>query len=313
MFLHSLVLLSLLAFQSCTTIHYLSEDNVYVMKQPKLPVGESLNDESAYSTFKFRKNCDSEIDAYYIEDNFLLENYYSNQFYWLQFMSFSSNVYTPFYNNSLYTSPWAMFGYGNYWNSPYNCNFYDPYSGFYYGNPWNNCIYFNNWYNSNNWGNNDLSAGNNLNNSQFSSNYHEGPRGSFSGFTNQKNRMSSVSIKSVSPQLGNMVNYRPTNFKINDENENFSSVNKDLFKNYGNAEYGRITQNGYYPKHARENNIGIQIESIPNANHGSIRSSGNFDSSPRISTGDNNQINRGSSTPSQRPNNTRSTNSVRRN
>jgi hypothetical protein len=50
---------------SCSSIHPLLEDDVYMMKSADLPVGENLLDETSYATYKYRAGIDQKADQYY--------------------------------------------------------------------------------------------------------------------------------------------------------------------------------------------------------------------------------------------------------
>ena len=59
-----LPVLSLL-IASCYSPKLLVDDDVYVLKSNELPVGESLNDETSYSTFKNKQNAGMVSSNYY--------------------------------------------------------------------------------------------------------------------------------------------------------------------------------------------------------------------------------------------------------
>lgn len=169
------IALSFSTLTSCLSPKTLIDDDVYVVKNSALPVGESLNDESSYSSYRYKR------------DNNLLNSsvYMTDQFY-----------QSMFYKNSFY-------GYGrdNYWN---RLQFYDygfsyaflgnSYLGYYgtlgylysLGNNFNNGFYASTGY---------------LASPEFSKSF-SGPRFSFGGYCNQFSRSYSSGLKSVASNNG---------------------------------------------------------------------------------------------------------------
>lgn len=217
LYLSSLTLLSGV-LTSCYSNRMLVDDDVYVMKNAELPVGESLTDETNYSTYRYKKDKGVASSAYYYDPyNIAAMNYCDcNPFLFTPFdcgwgarnygysglndMYYGYGYYNAF--GHYYFGPGYMnygagqYGYFGNMYSPY----YNPYGGFYFGTSYSspyfssNAFFYNTnpyGYNSNNYGNS-----NNYNNSNSLYNGHSGPRGSLSGYTNSGNRNNSNLVKS---------------------------------------------------------------------------------------------------------------------
>lgn len=199
-----------LTLNSCASISDTSDDDVYVVKSSQIPVGESLDDETNYGAFKYKKDRDNNNIRYStngdinnfnpffmtgmgLSANFsgyrrrMYNPYYAssypsyNNMMWVYTPGFGWTVLNPIYNNPFYS------GYGNYYgNSFFNGGYYSNYYGnphfgnSYYGN--SNCWNCNNGWTNNNNGNNWNNNNNNGGGSGSSNPYHHsGPRGSSGG------------------------------------------------------------------------------------------------------------------------------------
>jgi uncharacterized protein YjdB len=190
-----LPVLSLL-ISSCYSPKLLVDDDVYVLKSNELPVGESLNDETSYATFKNKQNAGMVSSNYY--NNFDDLSYYPlcrNASYFYMGCGCSFYAYSHFYSNR----PYNQFGYSPYFYSP-NAPFgYDPFynsMGFYnpYGyNPYGFNPYGGYGYGYGNYGNTSYNPGTVTTNY----NHHSGPRGTSAGFGNPSGRPQGNTVKST--------------------------------------------------------------------------------------------------------------------
>jgi hypothetical protein len=190
-----LPVLSLL-ISSCYSPKLLVDDDVYVLKNNELPVGESLNDETSYATFKNKQNTGMVSSNYY--NNFDDLSYYPlcrNASYFYMGCGCSFYAYSHFYSNR----PYNQFGYSPYFYSPYAPFGYDPFynsMGFYnpYGyNPYGFNPYGGYGYGYGNYGNSSYNPGTVTTNY----NHHSGPRGTSSGFGNPSGRPQGNTVKST--------------------------------------------------------------------------------------------------------------------
>ena len=177
----SIFALSSLLLNSCASISNTTDDDVYVVKSSQIPVGESLDDETNYGAYKYKKDRNNNNVSYSAGGGMNNFNplfvggmgYHPNQFGYNPYQMYGSNwAYYPGYGWS-YINPYFgnpfFGGYGNYYNQGYYSSFYNNH---YYGNSygWNN----NNW-NNNNYSNNGGGFG------SSNTNHHSGPRGSSGG------------------------------------------------------------------------------------------------------------------------------------
>ncbi len=200
-------LLGLIAIgtSSCYSPQFMADDDVYVVKESALPVGESLNDPTSYSAFRNNKNNRSISSTYYNDlNNFPIGSNYFSSSYWLLGMGF----YNPYFRNYAFGIPYCspyMFG---------GCSpvyMIDPFGSMYGFYPISNypMYYGGNYFFGNNYGyfNNYNPYGTGLHNyagSTTAYNFHSGPRGTLSGVANPGGRStSSVVLKSSSPITSN--------------------------------------------------------------------------------------------------------------
>jgi hypothetical protein len=212
----SLFACALGSLSACMSVSQSSDDGVYIMKGASIPVGESLSDETAYSTFKYKKDRNQPRSTYYLGNNMSsMQGYnrFGNHYYVNPYSSWNSPYYNYNYGNYGYNSYGSMSmtpvwvytpGWG--WSTQmvmtngYN-PMYDPYSynswggynhnpygyyGDYYGNNYYNNGYYNNgYYNSSNYyGNNNSNSGGVI---YQAPGHHSGPRGTSAGGTASRN------------------------------------------------------------------------------------------------------------------------------
>lgn len=182
------------------------DDDVYMIKSNKLPVGESLTDESSYASY--RNNRDGRAVSSFYDDEFLSRDRFHRDF-WM----FSMGYGNPYYSNCMfsmnpncgipYYSPY-MYGYVNpiYMYDPFGSPYgyyptaYNPwYMGGNYGYGYYGGYYgygYGSGYNPYNSGNTNISY-----------NHHSGPRGTSAGFGNPANRVQGNTIKSLNNNSNN--------------------------------------------------------------------------------------------------------------
>lgn len=219
LYLSSFVLLGGL-LSSCYSNRMLVDDDVYVMKNSELPVGESLTDETNYSTYKYKQDRGVTVNSYYYDPyNIAAMNTCDcNPFYFTPFdcgwgtRSYGYSGLNDMYYGYGYYNAFGRYyfgpGYMNYGASQYGyygnmfSPYYNPYSGFYFGTSYSSPYYYSNaiFYNTNPFGYNSYANGNSnsFGNSNIIYNSHSGPRGSLSGYSNTGNRANVNVIKSHS-------------------------------------------------------------------------------------------------------------------
>jgi hypothetical protein len=185
----SIFAISTLILNSCVSISNTPDDDVYVVKSSQIPVGESLDDETNYSAYKYKKDRNNNNITYNAGggmnnfDPFFMQGigyrpqpfgYNPYQMYgsnWAYYPGYGWSYMNPYFGNPFYG------GYGNYYNY-YNHGYYSSfYNNNYYGNNygWNN----NGWNNNNNnWNNNNNNGGGSGGSNPY---HHSGPRGSNGG------------------------------------------------------------------------------------------------------------------------------------
>lgn len=214
LYLSSFVLLGGV-LSSCYSNRMLVDDDVYIMKNAELPVGESLIDETNYSTYKYKQDRGVTANAYYYDPyNIAAMNACGcDPFY---FTAFDCGWGSRNYGSSGLFDMYYGYGYfnafGNYFMNPYEhyganqysyygnmySPYYNPYGGFYFGNSYSSPYFFTNsmFYGTNVY---PYSNANNIvSNSGSIYNSHSGPRGSISGYSNSGNRASVYAIKAHS-------------------------------------------------------------------------------------------------------------------
>jgi hypothetical protein len=206
------------------------------MRQAELPEGESLADETTYANFKERM--ESSSGSTYYETNQYVQNF--------GFFDSYNPIFCGMYPYNYYPSSTLFFGqgipgfhqdlswYGSY-GYPYYSSYYNynPFFSIYDYNPYFGSGYFNQGYGffndgvmyTYNYNNyyivNNQTAGT-PGNSGYS-NYHEGPRGSLSGFSNAANRLGFSTIKSSENASNFWTSKRPNvvgNYILSEDDNN---------------------------------------------------------------------------------------------
>lgn len=214
-----LVGISLFTLASCASVSDVYDDNVYATRGTYIPVGESIDDETSYSSYKYQKDqlnsrpsstyYDNEINAPFRRNVYFMVGYNPYNPY-----GFYDPFYDPFYrpygrpvNNWGYIPgygwsyvgyyPYTTFGYSSYYGGYPPYYGYSPYYGHggyygggYYGGGYGSGYYggfgyggpmYGGYYNM---GWNYGWSGNNYHNTNpgnVYSNYHSGPRGGVGG------------------------------------------------------------------------------------------------------------------------------------
>jgi hypothetical protein len=202
--LHITAIFSLvLGLASCYSEKMLVDDDVYIVQSNKLPIGESLNDQTSYETFKRQNQSGTTKSAYYQNS----QNYlYTNNFWGYNSMyTFGMNLYNPHnpmlfgigFNNgfgfpyygmmSPYYNPY--FGFGSSWNS-FDYGF--PYG---FGNPYLNGYGYGFGYGYGNYYNGGFLM-NQPSGPHVGGNHYSGPRGSLSGYIPNSQRNNPNVLKS---------------------------------------------------------------------------------------------------------------------
>jgi hypothetical protein len=201
---------------SCYSNRMLVDDDVYIMKNAELPVGESLIDETNYSTYKYKQDRGVTANAYYYDPyNIAAMNACGcDPFYFSAFdcgwgsRNYGYSGLNDMYYGYGYHNAFGRYlfgpGYMNYGASQYGyygnmfSPYYNPYGGFYFGNSYSSPYFFTNsmFYGTNVYPYSN--ANNIISNSGSIYNSHSGPRGSISGYSNSGNRASVYAIKAHS-------------------------------------------------------------------------------------------------------------------
>jgi hypothetical protein len=207
----------LLGLASCYSEKMLVDDDVYIVQSNKLPIGESLNDQTSYEAFK-RQNQSGATKAAYYQNS---QNYLYNSNCWGYFSMYNPcgcgfyamNIYNPYH-------PLGMGFNGGFGNpyfgmmSPYYNPYYDNNSpfgfgnSFGYGNPYGfgNPFGYGSPYGLGNpyaygYGNGAYYSGGSLINQpvgpQVGGVHYSGPRGSISGYIPNSQRNNPNVLKSA--------------------------------------------------------------------------------------------------------------------
>lgn len=188
-----------LMVSSCYTTRPLIDDDVYIVKNSSLPVGESLNDETSYNAYKYRQDRNMVSDDYYLNDRYYLYNMNYNALYYD--CGCRHNYYGIYngYGSSMWCDSWYYYDIGL--NYAFGRYAFDPISGMYIYNPYydpygyygSNYGYMGLW-NSYPY----LGQGSYYGNTYTPNviqNYHSGPRGGLSGFSDPSRRNDPISVK----------------------------------------------------------------------------------------------------------------------
>jgi hypothetical protein len=199
-----ILFLALTAFlvQSCYSPKFMVDDDVYVMKNSMIQVGESTSDETSYASYRKQRD-NRAVSSHFYNDDLFMNPHFRPRFWHMGF-GMNSMFYRPGFGHM------SSFGFPYY--SPYMYGginpiylvdpFGSPY-GFYPTafDPWlygHNGFYGNSYWNNNGWNNNGWNNNGNVGNPVIHHNHHSGPRGSLSGIGNPGGRSSGAPvIKSV--------------------------------------------------------------------------------------------------------------------
>jgi hypothetical protein len=224
------IILLLTGLASCYSEKLLVDDDVYIVQSNKLPVGESLNDQTSYGAFKRQKQTGTAQAAYYQNG----QNYLYASSCWGMYSMFSPcscgfyamNMYNPYHPSYMGTS--MNYGFGNPFFSPYYgmmSPYYNPYFGYgspygfgnpYYGNPYGFGNQFGYGYNNPygygygyNYGYGSLI--NQPVGPQVGGVHYSGPRGSISGYVPNSQRNNPNVLKSNQNVAGGNAGGTPFN------------------------------------------------------------------------------------------------------
>lgn len=230
-FLLSLSTLALFVLSACTSAQNFTNDDVYSVRPGKLPIGESMTDETSYAAYKTRKEGKTNDQAIYADQYAQIQRQYcldmvkwrpgcgcsyndwmmhgrfvtrNNRLvavspliivggYYPYFMSYGSGFYNPY---SAFNNP---YGYYNYYNNPFiTYNPYHSYNGYYgysgvYGNPYG---YYNYGRYYGYGGNNNI-WGENYNSTSSGSHYYGHRKTNSGGYYNPTGRSNSPTQKST--------------------------------------------------------------------------------------------------------------------
>src|SRR5574343_1630459 len=184
LYLSSFVLLGGL-LSSCYSNRMLVDDDVYVMKNSELPVGESLTDETNYSTYKYKQDRGVTANSYYYDPYNItaMNNCDCNPFYFTPFdCGWGNRYYGSYHMYDMYYGYGYYNAFGHNMMNPYTYNslygpMFNPY-GFSYGAYYSPSYYNNSWYYESNpyIGNNGYSYGGTyVGNNGTIYNQHSGP------------------------------------------------------------------------------------------------------------------------------------------
>lgn len=208
------------------------DDDVYMLKNNKLPIGESLTDESSYASYR-NNRYNKTVSSSFYDDDFLDRDHFRRDIW-----AFSMGYGNPYYNNWMYGSRpnWGFPYYSPYMYGYVNPIYmYDPFGspyGFY-------APAYNPWYMGGNYGYGNGNYGygynygdgfnyNNSGNYSVQYNHHSGPRGTTAGFGNPTNRIQGNTVKSAAFNDNGLSSYKdrtPVQRKIDN-----SSVVGDNYK-----------------------------------------------------------------------------------
>ena len=213
----------LFGLSSCYSTQQLIDDDVYMMQDANVQVGETLTDETSYATYKDRTHKNERVNSYYTtRDRFDANpswNNWNNYFFLNRnYRSSFGYLFDPFYSNLGGNVVLLMmnnnFGYGHGYGF-YGGNYYPTFSSMNGFNPFFSNSTGNNWF-VNSPGFIDI-----LGNSNVSSNEIKGPRGTMSGITNSSSLNNNVMLKSTKS------NRTSINNVVSPNNPVFSSANKN--------------------------------------------------------------------------------------
>jgi hypothetical protein len=193
----SILVLTALLVQSCYSPKFMVDDDIYVMKNSMISVGESTSDETSYASYRNQRDNRAVSNHFYNDDLFFHPHF--RRSFWHMGFGMNNMFYRPGFGHM------SSFGFPYY--SPYMYGginpiyMYDPFGdpfGFYpmMYDPW---FYgYNNHYGYSSWNNNGWYTNGNTGGTNTFTNHHSGPRGSVSGIGNPGGRSSgSAVVKSL--------------------------------------------------------------------------------------------------------------------
>lgn len=146
----SIFALALGSLNSCASISNVADDDVYVVKPSQIPMGESLDDETSYMAYKYKKDQNNNLTTYRNPNvgAFGMGYAYGYRNYNDPFL-FNPYMYNPygFYDPYGYYSPYGHYGSGLGYIPGYGWSYIgpNPYYGGYYG--------YHNYFGNSIWGN----------------------------------------------------------------------------------------------------------------------------------------------------------------
>lgn len=273
----SMILLGVSTLTSCFAPKTLVDDDVYMVKNSALPIGESLTDETSYSSYRFRR-----------DNNFYGANVYQGDLASYSFYSMDNRFYNAFfgYRNFNFISRYTPFGIP-YFSYDYGYSYAflgNSYLG-YYGALWYlNCTPGNNY-------DNGFYASTGYTSTPEFKNAFSGPRNNISGFSNQYGRMNPSTLKSSSFNSGNSnkpgiitshsgrVNY-PLGSQVDYSDRTLSRNNGVTIRtSYKSTE--RPNSGQVYSGQPSQVRVSHSTQDVNNRNQNNSHNSGNNNSAPR--------------------------------
>ncbi len=167
---------------SCASISDVTDDDVYVSKNPSLSYGDEINDESSYENYRYKKAKNNLNSVYGRTNEFKLANVYIRSMVYSP--SYDYHYYNGYINNNFHNG----FYFGNsYYNSSYS---YNNFGGYYSNDFYGYNMYGNNFYNQYYYNNSYINSNSSNQQNLSNINYIQGPRNSISGI-NAGRRMGS--------------------------------------------------------------------------------------------------------------------------
>jgi len=275
----SMIILGVLSLTSCFAPKTLVDDDVYLVKNSALPVGESLTDETSYSSYRFRR------------DN----NSYGTNVYQGDFASYSFYSMDICFYNSVSGFRNRNFMYGtrmNPWGTPYFSFDYGYAYAFlgktylgYYG-----ALGYLNYTPGNNYDNGFYTSTGYSGTPEFK-NAFSGPRSSISGFSNQYGRQNPTTLKSSSYNSGNST--KPGIISSHSSRINYplgshvDYTDRTLARNSGMTirpsykSTGRQNSGQVYSGQSTQVRVSHSTQDVNNRNQSNSHNSGNTNTAPR--------------------------------
>jgi hypothetical protein len=216
-----------LLLSSCYSPKFMVDDDVYLVKNSALPVGESLSDESSYASYRNTREAEG-ISRHYYDDDF---------FFWRQRRPFFGTHWMlsmGYYNPYFMTNPYGSFShFGTPYYSPYMFGGINPiYMVDPFGSPYGfyptayNFAYMGGMYSPFYGGFNPNGGLNNGGNYSVNYNHHSGPRGTVSGFGNPNSRTNVGNVIKSVGSSGTNINGRQ--FKTQQKLDRSANIGNNL-------------------------------------------------------------------------------------